>query len=81
MKEIANISLLVLSNGEPGVKLTAGNEFMDAAPMDRASFLVAAIQLCGAAITAICNDNPDDKAEIMEAMESMTIAPAGQAIN
>lgn len=81
MKEIASISLLVLKNGEPGVRLSAGDEFMEAAPVDRVSLLVAAIQLCGAAITAICDDNPDDKAEIMEVMESMTIAPSGQAIN
>lgn len=81
MKEVASISMLILSNGEPGVKLSASPEFTEATAAQRVTLLCAAIQLCGAAVAALYNDHPDEMDEIAEVMENMAIAPSNQVYN
>lgn len=81
MREIANISMMILPNGEPGVKLSAGDDFLDVSPLARVTLLIAAVQLCGAAIVAICEDNPDDAIDIEEMMDCMSIIPSVQSVN
>lgn len=81
MREVATIGLLVLPNDEPGVQFSAGDSFMEIPPVARVSLLLAAIQLCGAAISAICEDNPDERIDLIELMDALTIIPSNQAMN
>lgn len=81
MKEVATIGLLILPGGEPGVRFNGGDGLMDVPPITRVALLIAAIQLCGAAITAICDDHPDDFLDIESMMDAITIMPSSQALN
>ena len=81
MQEVATIGLLVLRDDEPGVRLSAGDEFMALSPVARISLLMAAIQLCGAAIGAICDDNPNESIDLMEMMDAMSINPSDHTMN
>jgi len=81
VKEVASISMLILPNGEPGVRLSASPEFLGATAAQRATLLCAAIQLCGAAVAALYNDYPDEMDDITEVMENMAIAPSDQLVN
>lgn len=74
---LARIDILRLnSETAPGVKLTALQEFMDLSPMQRVVMIGAVIHLCGAAIDAIINDNPDEAKEIREVLEHLSIEPS-----
>ena len=76
---LARIDILKLSSDTaPGVKLTALQEFMDMTPMQRAVMMGAVIHLCGAAIDAIINDNPDDAMKIRKVLEHLSIEPSGE---
>jgi len=73
LKELASIRMMQLANGQPGVKLESTKEFMDLEPIDRATLINAALQLCVMAINAIADDHPEDADDIMERLESMVI--------
>lgn len=76
---LARIDILRLgSDMAPGVKLTALQEFMDMTPLQRAVMIGAVIHLCGAAIDAIINDNPNDAGEIREVLDALIIEPSGE---
>lgn len=76
---LARIDILRLGNETAsGVKLTALQEFMDMAPLQRAVMMGAVIRLCGAAIDAIIIDNPDEAGEIREVLEHLRIEPSGE---
>lgn len=81
MREVATISMLILANGDPGVKMSAGSDFMDVTPLERISLLMAAAKLCGAAMVAICEDNPNDKIDLEEILNFLTIIPSNQSVN
>lgn len=81
MREVASIAMLILGNGDPGVRLSAGDDFMDLGPSARVALLMAVVQLCGAAMVSICADNPDEGIDLEEIMEAMTISPSSQGIN
>jgi uncharacterized protein Yka (UPF0111/DUF47 family) len=65
--------MLELASGAPGVKLEASPEFMGLEPIERATLLNAALQLCTAAINAVIDDNPDDAEDIMDRIGTMEI--------
>lgn len=74
---LARIDILRLEKGStPGVKLTALQEFLDMSPVHRAVMISAVIHLCGAALEAIINDNPDDADEIHKVLGQMSIEPS-----
>ena len=81
MQEVATIGLMLLPNGEPGVRFNGTHEFGEAPTVVRVALLIAAIQLCGAAITAICDDNPDDSPDVDALMNAITIMPSNQSVN
>lgn len=81
MITVAVVEMLINDKNQPGVRIAAMDEFMEMSPVDRVGLLVAAVQLCGAAITAIASDNPDYEEEITEIMESISIQPEDQALN
>ena len=81
MQEVATIGLMLLPNGEPGVRFNGTYEFNDAPTVVRVALLIAAIQLCGAAITAICEENPDDSPDVDKMMNAITIIPSNQSVN
>lgn len=81
VKEVASISLIILPDGKPGVKINAGPDFVEAGTLEKVSLLCAAIQLCGAAISAIYNDNPGEVEAIADLMASMTIMPTPMVYN
>lgn len=73
MRDLALIRMLELASGAPGVKLEASSEFMELEPIERATLLNAALQLCAAAINAVIDDNPDDAEDIMDRIGAMEI--------
>lgn len=73
MKDLALVRMLELPSGAPGVKLEASPEFMGLEPIERATLLNAALQLCAAAINAVIDDNPDDADDIMDRIGAMEI--------
>ena len=81
MQEVATIGLMMLPGGEPGVRFSGTYEFNDAPTIVRVAQLIAAIQLCGAAITAICEENPDDSPDVDKMMNAITIIPSNQSVN
>lgn len=81
MREVANISMMILPNGDPGVKISAEPDFLDMSPLARVTLLIAAVHLCGAAIVAICEDNPDEAMDIEEMMDCMSIIPSANSVN
>jgi len=81
MRQMASVDMLLNSKDEPGVKITASNDFMELEPIQRVSLLVAAVQLCGVAISAIITDNPDDELDIRELLESVEIRPLEHDLN
>jgi hypothetical protein len=78
---LATVELLLNDSNQPGVRIAAQDEFLDMTPIERVGLLVAAVQLCGAAISAIAADNPDDQDEIRDILESVSIHPEDQALN
>jgi len=81
MITVAVVEMLINDKKQPGVRIAAMDEFMDMSPVERVGLLVAAVQLCGAAITAIAADNPEYDEEITEVMESLSIEPEDKALN
>ncbi len=81
MQAVATIGLMILPGGEPGVRFNGTYEFSGAPTVVRVALLIAAIQLCGAAITAICEENPDDSPDVDELMSAITIIPSAQSVN
>lgn len=81
MKIVAIVEMLINDKGQPGVRITADNEFNDLYPIERVGLLVAAVQLCGAAISAIVAENPDDESDIRELLDTVSIYPEDQALN
>lgn len=81
VQEVATIGLMLLPNGEPGVRFNGTHEFGEAPTVVRVALLIAAIQLCAAAITAICDDNPDDSPDVDALMNAITIMPSNQSVN
>ncbi len=81
MQEVATIGLMILPGGEPGVRFNGTYEFSDAPTVVRVALLIAAIQLCGATITAICEENPDDSPDVDKMMNAITIIPSAQSVN
>lgn len=78
---VATIEILRFQSGQPGVRLCASDEFMDVSPVDRAILIAAAIQVCGAAIEAICQDYPNDQDEIREKLSAVMIEPQSRHLN
>lgn len=78
---VATIEVLKLSSGQPGVRLSASEEFMEVSPVDRAILIAAVIQVCGAAIEAICHDHPNDQDEIREKLSAVMIEPQTRHLN
>jgi len=81
VQEVATIGLIVLPSGEPGVRFNGSIQFAEAPVITRIALLIAAIQLCGAAINSICEDNPDDSVDIEAMMNAVTIIPSAQSVN
>ena len=82
MQEVASISLIILPNGEPGVKFNGSEAFGCQIPtITRVALLIAAIQLCGAAINSICEENPDDSPDIDALMNAISISPSALTVN
>ena len=81
MREMASVEMLLNQNDQPGVRISATDEFMELLPIQRVGLLIAAIQLCGVAISAVVSDNPDDEIEIRELLESVAISPMQQDLN
>lgn len=81
MQEVATIGLIVLPNGEPGVKFSGSEQFANIPTITKIALLIAAVQLCSAAIISICEDNPDDEVDIDAMMEAVTIYPSRQSVN
>lgn len=75
MIEIATISLLSLGDNQPAVKLSAAPEFLEMSPLDRVIHLIAAAQLCSAAIAAVCEDS-DEEINVEELFETLAINPS-----
>ena len=81
MKKYAVINLMQTKTGMPSVKIDAEQCFMDLEPLERATLLHAAAQLCGIAIGAIIQDNPDDEDEIIERLEIMELDAQREVAN
>lgn len=81
MCDLAVIRMLELPNGLPGVKLEASDAFMELEPLERATMINAALQLCAAALSAIIEDNPDDADDIMDRIGAMEIEPNNKVTN
>jgi len=81
MRAVASVQMLITDKDNPGVRISASDEFMEMPAVQRVSLLVAAVQLCGAAIGAIVGDNPDEEIEIRELLEAVAIQPEDQALN
>lgn len=81
MKEVATIGLILLPNGEPGVRFNGTPEFGEGPTLLRIALLIAAIQLCGAAINAICEENPDDCPDVEAMMNAVSIIPSPMSVN
>jgi hypothetical protein len=81
VKEVANIHLVLLPNGEPGVRFQGAPGFEEVPVMMRVALLIASIQLCGAAINAICEDNPDDVIDVEAMMNAISITPSPLSVN
>jgi hypothetical protein len=81
MKTVAAIEMLITDKDQPGVCITASDYFENMPPAHRVALLLAAVQLCGAAIAAISSDNPDDEEEIDAMMRGLSIHPDDQALN
>lgn len=78
---VAQIDMMVLPSRSPGVSLAAERAFGDLSPAQRCILLAAAIQLCAAAISAICEDYPEDRDEIEEHMKALSIEPSLSSLN
>ncbi len=78
---IATLEILQLALGQPGVRLCASDEFLDIPPPYRAVLLAAVIQVCEAAIEAICQDHPDDEDEIRETLSAVMVEPSTGRLN
>lgn len=81
MREVATIGLMMLPNGDPGVRFNGSLYFGDVPVVTKIALLIAAIQLCGAAINSICEENPDDNVDIEAMMNAVTITPSAQSVN
>ena len=72
---------MLMSGKQSGVRISAADAFLDLTSVERVALLVASIQLCGAAISAIITDNPDDEEDIKELLNVLSIHPEDQALN
>lgn len=79
--DFAVIRMMELSNGQPGVKLETTDAFMELPPIERATFLNAALQLCAMAIGAVIDDHPDEEDEITDRLEAMAIEAQARVTN
>lgn len=81
MKTVATVEMIVTDKDLPGVRIQATEEFLDMEPIERVSLLIAAVKLCGAAISAVVADNPEYESEIWEYLDVATLHPDDQALN
>jgi hypothetical protein len=73
---VARIDMFRFHDGDPGVRLSADQSFMDLDPVDRCTLLAAVMHLCTMSISAICADHPDSEDEIRERVEGLSISVA-----
>jgi hypothetical protein len=81
MRDVATITLMLTDSDDPGVSISAKREFVEMEPLEQITMLIAAVKLCGSAITAIIMDNPDEDIDLEEMIESMDIRVADQELN
>jgi hypothetical protein len=80
-EHIASINMLTMPTGEPGVQFAASPEFLALGPVEKCMYIAAVLQLCGMAMSAICDDHPDVADEIMERFGSVDLEPASRSVN
>lgn len=81
MRDVATITLMLTESDDPGVSISAKREFVDMEPLEQITLLIAAVKLCGSAITAIITDNPDEDIDLEEMMENMDIRVSDRELN
>lgn len=74
--KVGRIELINVEEG-PSVRFEATDYFMEMSPLDRATFFMAAAQLCALALDLICEDHPEYEEQIIEREASMLIQPGG----
>jgi hypothetical protein len=74
--KVGRIDLIDAEEG-PSVRFDATDYFMRMSPLDRATYFMAAVQLCELAIDLICEDHPEYEEQIIEREASMLIQPGG----
>lgn len=78
---IAMINMLEMPGGEPGVMFSATPEFLALGPVEKCLYIAAVLQLCGMAMSAICDDHPDVADEIIERFGRIDLEPASRKMN
>jgi hypothetical protein len=78
---IAVINMMEMPGGEPGVQFSASPEFLALGPVEKSMYIAAVLQLCGMAMSAICDDHPDVADEIMERFGSVDLELASRRMN
>ena len=81
MKTVATIGLVMLPDGNPGVRFTGSEDFSTVPNVVQVAMLIAAMQLCMSAINSIYGDSPEDAGEIEQMLDSVTLIPHGEALN